>query len=168
MLGMKKLLVVGVLALLLLADGVDAGKKKKKKKKVKNKDNGPTSVSFGGAEGKGFDLGESDKEFMQRLTGSDRPQAARIVTGVDPRKKGEKEAPKELTPEQKAAAETKELGRRTTELWKLGTIAKDMGERWEKAGVPSVLFPVGDDIRREKMQETLASTAGIAFVNFKG
>jgi hypothetical protein len=166
MLGPKKLLLVGALALLLLADGVDAGKKKKKK--AKKKDKGPTSVSFGGAEGRGFDLGESDAEFMQRLTGSDRPQAARIVTGVDPRKKGEHEARKELTPEQVAAAEKKEVGRRTTELWKLGTIAKDMADRWKKAGTPSVLFPDGDGIRREKMQETLASTAGINIVDFKG
>ena len=157
----KKMLLVAVLALLLLADPAEAGKKKKKAKKKKK---GKTSVSFGGAEDKGFELGESDEEFMQRLTGSDRPQAARIVTGVDPRKKGEVEAPKELTPEQKAAAQKKEEGRRTTELWKLGTIAKDMAARWKTAGTPSVLFPEGDDIRREKMQETLATTAGIKII----
>ena len=162
MIAPKKLLVVAVLALLLLADPVEAGKKKKK---VKKKKKGKTSVSFGGAEAKGFELGESDEEFMQRLTGSDRPQAARIVTGVDPRKKGEKEAPKELTEEQKAAKAKQEEGRRTTELWKLGTIAKDMAARWKTAGEPSVLFPDGDDARREKMATTLADTAGIKIID---
>ncbi len=163
MIAPKKLLLVAVLTLLLLADSAEAGKKKKKK--VKKKQKGPTSVSFGAAEEKGFELGESDEEFMQRLTGSDRPQAARIVTGVDPRKKGEKEPPKELTPEQKAAQAKKEEGRRTTELWKLGTIAKETAGRWKTAGEPSVLFPEGDDARREKMSKTLADTAGIKIID---
>ena len=158
----KKLLLVAVLALLLLADPAEAGKKKKKAKKKKK---GKTSVSFGGAEDKGFELGESDEEFMRRLTGSDRPQAARIVTGVDPRKKGEAEAPAELTPEQKAAQQKREEGRRTTELWKVGTIAKELAGRWKTAGEPSVLFPQGDNARREKMAATLADTAGINIID---
>ena len=93
----------------------------------------------------------------------------RIVTGVDPRKKEEADdAPKELTPEQIAAKEKKELGQRTTELWKLGTIAKDMGLRWKSAGTPSTLFPEGDNERREKLSETLAKTANIKIVDYKG
>jgi hypothetical protein len=39
-----------------------------------------------------------------------------------------------------------------------------MTARWKTAGTPSVLFPEGDDIRREKMQETLATTAGIKII----
>ena len=34
-----------------------------------------------------FDSGESDAEFLERLTGSKEPQAQRTVTGVDPRYK---------------------------------------------------------------------------------
>ena len=163
MIATKKLLLVTVLALLLLAEPAEGGKKKKKV--VKQKKKGKTSVSFGAAEEKGFELGESDEEFMRRLTGSDRPQAARIVTGVDPRKKDEAEAPTELTPEQKAAKQKREEGRRTTELWKVGTIAKELAGRWKTAGEPSVLFPQGDNARREKMAATLADTAGIKIID---
>ena len=166
MLSVRRLLLLVVVAALLSTEA-EAGKKKKK---VKKKKKGKTSVSFGDAEAKGFGLGESDEEFLQRLTGSDAPQMQRIVTGVDPRKKQESadDAPKELTPEQIAAKEKKELGQRTTELWKLGTIAKDMGLRWKSAGTPSTLFPEGDDERREKLSETLAKTANIKIVDYKG
>ena len=82
---LKRLVLVFCLVALLSATSVDA--KKKKKKKVVKKEKGRTSVSFGGAEQDGFELGETDEEFRMRLTGSKTPQAQKIVTGTDPRKK---------------------------------------------------------------------------------
>ena len=80
----RGMLGVALIVLLLTPDAVDA-KKKKDAKKQKTK--GETSVSYGGAEKDGFVSGESDAEFLKRLTGSDTPQAQRIVTGKDPRYK---------------------------------------------------------------------------------
>jgi hypothetical protein len=67
----------------------DAGRSRCEEEKdaKKQKTKGETSVSYGGAEKDGFVSGESDAEFLKRLTGSDTPQAQRIVTGKDPRYK---------------------------------------------------------------------------------
>ena len=78
MICLRGMLGVAFLVLLLTPGAVDAKRKKKK---------GETSVSYGGAEKDGFVSGESDAEFLKRLTGSDTPQAQRIMTGKDPRYK---------------------------------------------------------------------------------
>ena len=153
----RRLLLLVCFAVLLTVSVVDAKKKKKKKKKSKGK----TSVSYGDAEKDGFQEGESDEEFLMRLTGSSTPQSQRIVTGVDPRKKPEAEA----TVAQGNGPTEKELeGKRNSHLFKMGSLAKEMGEKWESAGQPTTLFPDGDTARRDKMAVTLAETAGIEIV----
>ena len=152
----RRLLLLVCFAALLTVSVVDA-KKKKKKKKLKGK----TSVSYGDAEKHGFQEGESDEEFLKRLTGSSTPQSQRIITGVDPRKKPEAEA----TAAQGNGPTEKELeGKRNSHLFKMGSLAKEMGKKWEGAGQPTTLFPDGDTSRRDKMAATLAETAGIEIV----
>ena len=100
----RAVLACVVLALLAFAGPADA----KKKKKKKGPGGGKTSVTYGGAaEKNGFNNGETDEEFRQRLLGSKAPQLQRIVTGVDPRLQAE---------EMKAVKRIEETHRRTQEI----------------------------------------------------
>ena len=81
----------------------------------------------------------------------------RILTGVDPRKANAQggTAPAELTAEQIE-------GKRNVHLFKMGTLAKELGTAWNSAGTPTTLFP--DDVRREKITTVLQDTASIKLV----
>ena len=120
---------------------------------------------------------ESDKEFRERLLGSDTPQAQRIVTGTDPRAAAaaaeeeaveakaagrptdasgqtwgtrlDKLADDELSPEDKEA-------KRNTELWKGGNKAKEFAYKWKAA----------DEEARGRMREEL-NKAGFDVVDAK-